>query len=144
VSADARRSAILHLPFALDGLIRSRVRGDGGEEFARKCIHEIQECLEKIIGPEPSMLIDAALRQACFVEGHYPNPLDHSVGGCAICEALAAEANPADLGEALDLLALWYGRWQGFVAGTPDDMHLRTRDLLERTGRPPRKIEVQR
>jgi hypothetical protein len=31
--------------FALDGLIRSRTKGHGGEEYARKCVREIAEAL---------------------------------------------------------------------------------------------------
>lgn len=37
--------------------------------------------------------------------------------------------------EMLDLLALWYSRWRGYTAGTPDDMHVRTRNLLRAHGR---------
>lgn len=39
------------------------------------------------------------------------------------------------LDEALSLLALWYSRWQGYTAGTPENMHVRTADLLRRSGR---------
>ncbi len=35
----------LKFAFALDGLIRSRTKGDGGEEYARKCIRGIAEAL---------------------------------------------------------------------------------------------------
>lgn len=35
----------LKFAFAVDGLIRSRMKGDGGEEFARKCIREMAEAL---------------------------------------------------------------------------------------------------
>lgn len=37
---DARQFA-----WALDGLIRSRTKGHGGEEYARKCINEIADAL---------------------------------------------------------------------------------------------------
>lgn len=37
--------------------------------------------------------------------------------------------------EALDLLALWYSRWQGYTAGTPLEMHVRTAALLAAHGR---------
>jgi hypothetical protein len=53
--------------------------------------------------------------------------------------ASPAQAPSMDLtlSEALNLLALWYARFTGAVVGTPDEMHLRTRALLERTGRTP-------
>lgn len=45
--------------------------------------------------------------------------------------------------ELVELLALWFSRFQGYTAGTPDDMVTRTREALVRNGRPPRKPEVQ-
>ena len=37
------------LAFALDGLIRSRTKGDGGEAYAYKCIHEISEAIDELM-----------------------------------------------------------------------------------------------
>jgi hypothetical protein len=34
--------------FALDGLIRSIVKGHGGEAYERKCMRDIAETLERI------------------------------------------------------------------------------------------------
>lgn len=42
----------------------------------------------------------------------------------------------AALQEAVDLLALWFGRFTGGVAGTPDDMVVRTTTLLAKHGKP--------
>jgi hypothetical protein len=39
----------LKFAFSLDGLIRSRVRGDGGEEYAHKCIREIAEAVTEMM-----------------------------------------------------------------------------------------------
>lgn len=44
------------------------------------------------------------------------------------------------LGEALDLLALWYSRFQGFTAGTPESMVTRTTRMLTEGGRPPKVV----
>lgn len=38
----------LKFAFALDGLIRARTKGHGGEDFARKCILEIAESLREM------------------------------------------------------------------------------------------------
>lgn len=40
-----RASQARILASSLDGLIRSRTKGDGGEEFARKCVSQIAEAL---------------------------------------------------------------------------------------------------
>jgi hypothetical protein len=53
-------------------------------------------------------------------------------------------AERTELDEALDLLALWFSRFQGYTAGTPEEMVVRTRTLLVLHDRPPRKPEVQR
>jgi hypothetical protein len=55
--------------FALDGLIRSRIKGHGGEEFARKCISEIGESLAELTQREANVstskrLNDDELREA--------------------------------------------------------------------------------
>lgn len=42
-------SAGTKFAFALDGLIRSRLKGDGGDDYARKCIGEIAESVDEII-----------------------------------------------------------------------------------------------
>lgn len=42
------------LAFALDGLIRARTKGHGGEEYARKCINEIAEGIEELTTPNPT------------------------------------------------------------------------------------------
>lgn len=47
--------------------------------------------------------------------------------------------DPAQLAEALDLLELWYARWQGYVSGTPNYMHQRTERLLVANDRTPQK-----
>lgn len=41
--------------------------------------------------------------------------------------------------EARELLLLWYERWRGFVAGTPENMAVRTRDFLDAAGAQPRQ-----
>jgi hypothetical protein len=38
----------LKFAFALDGLIRARTKGHGGELYARKCIREIAEALREL------------------------------------------------------------------------------------------------
>lgn len=38
---------------ALDGLIRSRTKGHGGEDYARKCVGEIAEGIEEITAKAP-------------------------------------------------------------------------------------------
>jgi hypothetical protein len=48
------------------------------------------------------------------------------------------------MAEALDLLGLWYGRWTGMVVDTPDNMHLRTKQLLERFDRNVREPDLQK
>lgn len=45
------------LAFALDGLIRSRVKGEGGEEYARKCIREIATGLDEALGKSDPTLV---------------------------------------------------------------------------------------
>lgn len=58
--------APMKFAFALDGLIRSRTKGDGGEDFARKCIREIGEAVETLSRPpegDPARHLRDALRQ---------------------------------------------------------------------------------
>jgi hypothetical protein len=53
----------LKFAFALDGLIRSRVKGHGGEPFARKCIREMAEALREVAGTV-TLDLEAELDQA--------------------------------------------------------------------------------
>lgn len=48
------------------------------------------------------------------------------------------------ISEMVELLALWFSRFQGYTAGTPENMVQRTRAVLTKHGRPPREPEVQR
>jgi len=43
----------LRFAFAIDGLLRSRIKGHGGDEYARKCIREIAEALYEIMLTRP-------------------------------------------------------------------------------------------
>jgi hypothetical protein len=48
-----------------------------------------------------------------------------------------------DIDEALDLLGLWFSRFQGYTAGTPENMVVRTTTLLSAYGREPRRSVTQ-
>lgn len=41
-------AAATKFAFALDGLIRSRVKGHGDEEYARQCIHDMAQSLDEL------------------------------------------------------------------------------------------------
>jgi len=85
----------------------------------------------------------AASGERCELEAGHPS--FHRAGTLYWGRShLPSCARPECLVEAVDLLGLWYGRWQGFVAGTPEEMHLRTARFLIRHGHPPREMEVQR
>lgn len=48
-----------------------------------------------------------------------------------------------EMDEAVELLALWFSRFQGYTAGTPENMVVRTSTLLAANGRPVREPPVQ-
>lgn len=70
-----------------------------------------------------------ATRASCVMHerhgGHFPD--------CVHCQ----------LHEALALLAVWFSRWQGHTAGTPDGLPERTRGLLAARGRAPQEAARQ-
>lgn len=43
------KTPALQLAFALDGLIRARVKGHGGDEYASQCIREIADAIERLL-----------------------------------------------------------------------------------------------
>lgn len=74
-------------------------------------------------------------RLAALIESGRSNPGSPLGGdGDAAPEVTMPDSMSADTREAVELLGLWYGRWQGFVVGTPARMHLRTRALLDKYG----------
>lgn len=48
--------------------------------------------------------------------------------------AAVGAVKDAEAAELLSLLHLWFERYRGFVAGTPDEMVVRTRKVLEARG----------
>jgi len=72
------------LAFALDGLIRARTKGHGGEEYARKCINEIAEGIEELTTPTPTPTAHtSAMKRYLLFAGdtYYPHGGMHDLRG---------------------------------------------------------------